>query len=124
MRGTVYEINLDHRYIRAIEHGVNLRDQSGKSILALPGELIDSDNIWIRRGREFLDTSWETFNSLSDTQLLLDRAQTVDLALSKNTNILMQKYDQLIRWVLSFFDTFEVLTLQDLIALGDEQSLM
>lgn len=124
VRGTIFEVNLDHQYIRAIEHGITLRDDSGKSLFVVPGKLVDSENIWIQRGMEFLDSAWSDFNTISDTDFLVSRAKAVNLALDKNTNFLIRKYDACIRWILSHFDAFEMLTIGNLIDRGDMKSII
>jgi hypothetical protein len=49
VRGTTFEINLDARYIHAVDHVTALTDKAGKVLDLLPGELVDSENIWVKK---------------------------------------------------------------------------
>ncbi len=66
VRGTIFEINLENNYIHAVEHATALSDSSGKWINLLPGELVSSENIWVKKWREWLDTTWQEWNTLKD----------------------------------------------------------
>ena len=59
-------MNLDNLYIHAVSHATHLTDRSGRSLDLLPGELVSSDDILLRRGREWLDSAWQEWNTLSD----------------------------------------------------------
>lgn len=67
VRGTTFEVNLDNLYIHAVDHTTHLTDKSGKSIDLLPGQLVSSENIWLQRGREWIDTTWQDWNTVSDS---------------------------------------------------------
>lgn len=66
VRGTIFEINLENNYIHAVEHATALSDSSGKWINLLPGELVSSENIWVKKWREWLDNTWQEWNTLKD----------------------------------------------------------
>lgn len=123
VRGTIYEINLDNRYIHSVNHVIALSDSSGKKMYLLPWELVDSENIWIKRGKEIVDTTWENLNKIKDTAYIEERIQSLSISLDNNANILIKSYDTLVRWILSHFDGFEILTLQSLLDRGDTLSL-
>ena len=65
VRGTTFEINLDNKYIHAVSHST-LLSQKGQKIEIFPWEIVDSENILIKRGKEWLDTTWNEWNSSAD----------------------------------------------------------
>jgi len=76
---------------------------------------VDSENIWIKRGKEIIDTTWENLNKIKDTTYIEERIQSISISIDNNANILSKSYDALVRWILSHFDGFEMLTLQSLL---------
>lgn len=123
VRGTIYEINLDNRYIHSVNHAIALSDSSGKNMYLLPWELVDSENIWIKRGQEIIDTTWANLNKIKDADYIEERIRSLSISLDDNANILNKSYDALIRWILSHFDGFEILTLQSLLDRWDTLNL-
>jgi len=65
VRGTVFEINLENKYIRAINHST-LLTQNKKQLVLLPGELVDSENIVLKKGKEWIDATWNEWNESAD----------------------------------------------------------
>ncbi len=126
VRGTVYEINLDGGYIHAVTHSMRLSDISGKSLSLLPWELVSSENIWIRKGKELLDTTWERINTRIDTLYLESRSQLI----TKQKNLLSGKensqniWDQFVRKILSLFPSFDALNISHLIETGNINELL
>lgn len=126
VRGTVYEINLDGGYIHAVSHSMQLSDISGKSLSLLPGELVSSENIWIKKGKELLDTTWWNINTGIDSLYMESRT----ILLTKQKELLSGKghtnnlWDQFVRKILSFFPNFEALNISQLIEIGDMKALV
>ena len=126
VRGTVYEINLDGGYIHAVSHSMQLSDISGKSLSLLPGELVSSENIWIKKGKEFIDTTWESINTGFDTLYIESRNQILIsqkkfLSGKENSENL---WDQFIRKILSFFPSFDALHINQVIESGNIKELL
>ncbi|MDD2693743.1 MAG: FecR family protein [Candidatus Gracilibacteria bacterium] len=115
VRGTIFEINLDDKYIHAVNHAVTLTDSSQKNVTLMPGEVVDSENIWITRGKEILDNAWAQANTLYDATYIQERVTSLKLSLSDNANILVKKYDQLVRWILEHFRAFQALSVSELL---------
>ncbi len=113
VRWTVYEINLDGGYIHAVTHSMELSDISGKSLSLLPGELVSSDNIWIKKGKEILDATWETWNNLTDQTYLKTRTDVLikNMNLVDGTEKANNIFDQFTRWILSWFPSFDALNI-------------
>lgn len=81
----------------------------------MPGEVVDSENIWITRGKEILDNAWAQANTLYDATYIQERVTSLKLSLSDNANILVKKYDQLVRWILEHFRAFQALSVSELL---------
>ncbi len=74
VRGTVFSLNLDQNYIHSIDHAVmlELRGIFTQNSLLLPGEIAQADNIFIRLGKDVLDTLWEdAMNLKNETYTML-----------------------------------------------------
>lgn len=105
---------------------MELSDISGKSLSLLPGELVSSDNIWIKKGKEILDATWETWNNLTDQNYIKVRAdsmiQNIHLidGKEKANNIL----DRFTRWILSWFPSFDALNITQQIQANNIHSLL
>ncbi len=125
VRGTTFEINLDRGYIQAIEHSTHLSDTSGKSVDLFPGELVSSENIWIRKGREWIDMTWNDWNTVSDKTYEQIRALSIDTRL----DILRKKSHSylslsgLTEKILSYFPGFESITITQYLESGNTGSL-
>lgn len=65
VRGTTFEINLDNKYIHAVSHSTLLTQKENR-LEILPWEIVDSENIIIKKGKEWLDTTWNEWNSSAD----------------------------------------------------------
>lgn len=65
VRGTTFEINLDNAYIHAVDHSTEIT-QKNTVLELLPGDIIDTENILIQKGKEWLDTAWSEWNSEAD----------------------------------------------------------
>lgn len=116
VRWTTFEINLDSEYIYAISHAMQLRDISGRRFTLLPWELVDSKNIWVKKGKEWIDIAWSTYNTLSDEQYQKTRYEEVrnriDILSGKIQSV--NPLDFLARWILIFFEEFSILEISDL----------
>ncbi len=125
VRGTTFEINLDNKYIQAVHHSTQLSDNSGKSIELFPGELVDSENIWIQKGREFIDTTWNGWNTLSDAAYEELRAINVKahLDIFREKTHAYLSLDRLTEKVLSYFPGFESIDITRYLESGDTGSL-
>lgn len=125
VRGTTFEINLDRGYIQAIEHSTHLSDTSGKSVDLFPGDLVSSENIWIRKGREWIDMTWNDWNTVSDKTYEQIRALSIDTRL----DILREKSHSylslggLTEKILSYFPGFESITITQYLESGNTGSL-
>ncbi len=125
VRGTVFEINLDAAYIHAVSHDTVLSDNSGKNLALLPWEMVSSENIWIHRGREWLDTTWASWNTNAD--IFYQKSRT--LLMEKSISLLSGKWkegnywDRFVRWILSFFQGFQEIKISKMLSLGNIESL-
>ena len=125
VRGTVFEVNLDRGYIQAIEHSTHLSDTSWKSLDLFPGELVSSENIWVRKGREWIDTTWNDWNTLSDATYEQIRA----LSIKTRINTLWQQSNSylslggLTEKILSYFPGFESIAITRYLESGNTGSL-
>ncbi len=125
VRGTVFEINLDAAYIHAISHDTILSDNSWKNLALLPWEVVSSENIWVKRGKEWLDTTWASWNTLWDTFYKRSR----DILLTQNISLLSGKWnegnywDRFVRWILSFFASFQEIELSKMLSIGNIEFL-
>ncbi len=113
VRGTIYEINLEKHYIHAVNHAVSLRDTWDKDVLLMPGELVDSENIWVIRSKDILDQAWTQINAHYDAAYTSLRTSLVNIQV-KNSGI-SGLYDRSVRWILKHFSAFEAINVQDLI---------
>ena len=126
VRGTVYEINLDGGYIHAVTHSMQLSDISGKSLSLLPWELVSSENIWIKKGKELLDTTWQTINTGIDTLYIESRSQILinqKKLLSGKENS-QNIWDQFVRKILSYFPSFDALHISKIIETRNMDELL
>ena len=115
MRGTIYEINLDKGYIHAINHAVSLRDSSNKQIILMPGDIVDSENILLKRGGELLDNTWLHLNMEYDAAYEAFRTSKVSLSKRENSGKMAEWYDQSIRWILKHFSAFKELNIEEIL---------
>jgi FecR protein len=125
VRGTVFEVNLEWGYIHAVDHAMRLTDISGKALTLLPGELVSSEDIWIARGREILDTAWATWNQVSD-----ERYRSVHIARVKARIDTLaweigsyNPLDGFTRWILSHFAKFRIMSVSSLLDATDLSSI-
>lgn len=82
----------------------------------MPGELVDSENILIRLGRELIDNTWRDINTIADRVYKEARLSKVSLRVTEHSNALFSLLDQWIRSLLGHIDGFEVLALQDILS--------
>lgn len=82
----------------------------------MPGELVDSENILIRLGRELLDSTWTDINTAADTLYREARLEEISLRVSKHSNTIFSLIDRWIRSLLGNIQGFEILTLQDMLS--------
>lgn len=99
---------------------MRLTDVSGKILTLLPGETVDSENIWVKKGREILDTAWSAYNTLLDTDYQKIRLESV----RNRINTLAGKastwnpLDSMTRWFLSHFAKFRDIKISSLLTSG------
>lgn len=82
----------------------------------MPGELVDSENILIRLGRELLDSTWTDINTAADTLYREARIEEISLRVSEHSNTIFSLIDRWIRSLLGNIEGFEMLTLQDMLS--------
>jgi hypothetical protein len=116
VRGSTYEINLDGGYIHAVEHALSLKNNLRQKVLLMPGELVDSENILIRLGRELIDSTWTDINTAADTLYREARLEEISLRVSEHSNTIFSLIDRWIRSLLGNIQGFEILTLQDMLS--------
>ena len=125
VRGTTFEVNLVSSYIHAVDHATRLRDRSGRYLDLLPWELVSSENIWVRKWREWLDTTWTDWNTRADTAYTWLRSSALEtrtLLLSGKTETLSW-LDAVWRWILSHISGYESLSISRALDTGDLSSL-
>ena len=79
----------------------------------MPGELVDSENIWVIRSKDILDQAWTQINAHYDAAYTSLRTSLVNIQV-KNSGI-SGLYDRSVRWILKHFSAFEAINVQDLI---------
>ena len=111
VRGTVFSLNLTENYIHSIDHAVMLENNFFQSSLLLPGEIASASNIFEKLGREVLDQIWEDAMTLKNEAYKSVRADEMANAWKILAGNLLEKnyWDEFMRWILSFFDTFKEL---------------
>ncbi|GEM_PF-856074 len=111
VRGTVFSLNLTENYIHSIDHAVMLENNFFQSSLLLPGEIASASNIFEKLGREVLDQIWEDAMTLKNEAYKSVRADEMGNAWKILAGNLLEKnyWDEFMRWILSFFDTFKEL---------------
>ena len=124
VRWTVFEINLDNKYIHAVNHATHLTDAWGNSIDIFPWELVSSENILLKKWQEWIDTTWNDINTLSDASYEKLRA----LEIQKRFDILSKKGHSMISLdgmtgkILSYIQWFEFIRIsQDISAQNYEK---
>lgn len=113
VRGTTFEVNLDNGYIHAVEHATVLSDKTGKSLELMPGELVSSENIWIQKWREWIDTTWQEWNLLGDKTYEKIRTFELEKRLEKISSIHLWKFSpsKYVGSFLSLFPGFESISI-------------
>lgn len=125
VRGTTFEINLDNKYIQAVTHSTQLSDKSGRSIQLFPGELTSSENILVRKGREWVDTTWNDWNTVSD--ITYEKIRT--LKIESQLETLREKshsffsFNGLSEKLLSYVPGFEAISITQYLEAGMSGSL-
>lgn len=105
---------------------MQLSDISGKKLSLLPGELVSSENIWVQKGKEILDTAWANWNTAIDTTYLEERSKQLKadfLLLSGEKNI-GNLWDRFVRTVLSWFPDFSAIGSSQMLLQGDVTDLL
>ncbi len=113
VRGTIFEVNLDNFYIYAVSHATHLTDSSGRALDLLPGELVSSDDISLKRWHEWLDTTWQEWNTASDAAYeslrALDLAGRIAVLRGESGKYL--SLGGLTEQILSYFPGFDAITI-------------
>jgi hypothetical protein len=115
VRGTIFEINLDNKYIRAVDHSTKLT-QRNESLEIFPGDMVDSENIFIKKGREWLDAQWNEWNKSSD--ILYESLRTLEI--EKRINMLTEDIGKInisnsARKMLLYIPGFEDINISELL---------
>jgi hypothetical protein len=121
VRGTVFEINLDSNYIHSIDHSVTLSNSIGQLVTLLPGDAVAANNI-LTKIQTKLDTTWIAANTLADQAFMTLRNTQLREAytrLSHSSGGVFDFWDRFVRWILSFFPSFEAITTLSAISSGD-----
>ena len=121
VRGTVFEINLDANYIHSIDHSVALSNQVGQLVTLLPGDAVAANNILTKIGTK-LDTTWITANTIADAAFMQIRnteLRDTYTRLSSSSGGIFDLWDRFMRWVLSFFPSFDAIPTLSAISSGD-----
>lgn len=78
VRGTIFEVNLDRRYIHTIDHSVSIEDLESHtgSVLVVAGGILDTDTRK-RRIQNEIDAIWNKANSDADIIYLNERMESL-----------------------------------------------
>ncbi|GAB0175112.1 MAG: hypothetical protein HHAS10_09910 [Candidatus Altimarinota bacterium] len=115
VRGTIFEINLENKYIHAVNHNTSLT-QKNQTINLLPGEVVDSENILLKKGKEWLDTRWSEWNEASDAVYQSIQKLNLDARFESLTKDIGKiNFSNLTRTVLENVGGFEDLSIAELI---------
>lgn len=78
VRGTIFEVNLDHKYIRTIDHGISIEDLKNHtgSVLVVAGGVFDTDT---RKAiiQDKIDEVWNKANNDADIIYLNRRMESL-----------------------------------------------
>ena len=104
---------------------MHLSDSSGRSLILFPGESVESENIWIKKGKEWLDATWTAYNTIADSTYQKARLEEV----RKRIDTLSGKIetynplDTFTRWFLSFFANFRIINISTWFEAGNLEQL-
>jgi hypothetical protein len=117
VRGTTFEVNLDSGYIHAVDHAMHLSDISGWVLTLLPGDIVDSENIWVKKWKELLDTAWWAYNNLQDAEFQKARLESVRKRIDTLGGQLStwNPLETITRWFLSHFAKFRNIKISELL---------
>lgn len=102
-----------------------MSDKSGRSIQLFPGELTSSENILVRKGREWVDTTWNDWNTVSD--ITYEKIRT--LKIESQLETLREKshsffsFNGLSEKLLSYIPGFEAISITQYLEAGMSGSL-
>jgi hypothetical protein len=103
-----------------VSHSVTLNNSFGKIVTLLPGEAVLANNI-LQKFNKSLDIAWISLNNTKDTAY----ASVRDAKIQASYTLLVGKsqifdlWDNFVRWILSYFDSFRDIQVLSLIELGD-----
>jgi hypothetical protein len=123
VRGTTFEVNLEKKYIHAVDHMTTLRDRSKRSLHLLSWELVDSENIWVKKWREWLDSAWNDWNIIGDATYRKIRSLDIERRLTGLTGSGRLGIDTINRALLSKVKWFENLEIARLMKSWDAEAL-
>ncbi len=123
VRGTTFEINLENNYIHAVRHNISLSDGLFHYVSLFPGEIVDSENILMKRTRDYLDNTWNSVNSLADTLYDRERLEKINTFIETKKTGILQLWDEFMRSTLGTFNTFRGLKIESLIQNKNIQGL-
>jgi hypothetical protein len=123
VRGTTFEVNLEKKYIHAVDHMTTLRDRSKRSLHLLSWELVDSEDIWVKKWREWLDTAWNDWNMIGDAAYRKIRSLEIDERLRALSGSGKSMILDINRNLLRRIKSFEDLEIARLMNSGDAETL-
>lgn len=124
VRWTVFEVNLDNGYIQAVDHMMVLTDASKKILELFPGELVDSENIWVKKWKEWIDSSWNELNTNADTIYKSLREAKIQERITGLTKWMGEaSFANMQRKLIAQFPGFESLEIAELLEKNDTEKL-
>lgn len=77
VRGTVFEVNLEKNYARAVHHGISIKNTiTNASTDVAQGKAVQA-HTWKEVGTALLDSAWEKWNEDEDVQFLDGKMKTL-----------------------------------------------
>lgn len=109
VRGTVFEINLEHGYVHSVDHVVTLKNQFFQEVVLLPGNIVSVWDMFRELGEEVLDQAWIQANLLKDQAYNLLRSSELDAAWDRISGKWAEgnMWDVFVRNVLSRLEMFQ-----------------
>lgn len=123
VRGTTFEINLENNYIHAVRHNISLSDGFFHHVSLFPGEIVDSENILIKRTKDYLDTTWNSINSLADTLYDEKRLQEINAFIETRKTGILRLWDEFMQSMLGRLQAFRGIQIETLIRTNNIEQL-
>lgn len=99
---------------------LSLTDGLGRSILLLPGEIVSSTDILVKLGREYLDATWNDWNTVSDSLYEKIRSEEIEKRLGLLGESMKENlsFTTLSRELLQYVPGFESLEISQALLAG------